>query len=96
MPRYLIVRRFDVTEEQMPRIGRRSRETIEQQFPEVTWEHSHVVVDDDGTVRTYCVYAAPGEKMVLDHAHHLGSHTIEALAEIAGDVSPADFPPEAA
>ena len=27
----------------------------------VTWEHSHVVVGDDGLVVTFCIYEAPGE-----------------------------------
>lgn len=92
MPRYLIVRRFDVDQEQMPQVGRRSRVTIEQEFPQIVWEHSHVIVDDDGTVRTYCVYEAPDEQAILDHSGRLGQHEIEYLREIAGDVSPADFP----
>ncbi len=95
MPRYLIVRRFDVAEDRMPVVGRRSRELVESQFPEIVWEHSHVVVDDAGTVRTFCIYTAPDEEQVRDHAQHLGSHTIEMLHEIAGDVTPADFPPAA-
>ncbi|HSB38751.1 MAG TPA: nickel-binding protein [Gaiellaceae bacterium] len=92
MPRYLIVRRFDVTEEQMPHVGRRSRVAIEESFPEITWEHSHVIVDDEGVVRTYCVYEAPDEYAVRDHSARLGQHEIESLQVIAGDVSPADFP----
>ena len=64
MPRYLIIRSFDVAEDQMPFIGRRSRVLTEDDFPEITWEHSHVVVDDQGLVHTYCVYEAPGEEMV--------------------------------
>jgi hypothetical protein len=92
MPRYLVVRSFDVDSEQMPTVGRRSRELTEQEFPEITWEHSHVVVDDDGLVRTFCVYDAPSETIVRDHAKQLGRHTIETLHEIAGDVTPADFP----
>jgi hypothetical protein len=56
------------------------------------WEHSHVIVDDDGTVRTYCVYEAPDEQAIRDHSGKLGQHEIEFLQEIAGDVSPADFP----
>ncbi|HET7044534.1 MAG TPA: nickel-binding protein [Gaiellaceae bacterium] len=94
MPRYLIVRTFDVTEEHMPKVGRRSREIVEQQFPEITWEHSHVVVDDEGKVRTFCVYGAPSEEIVRAHSRQLGQHTLDALHEIAGDVTPADFPPE--
>ena len=50
MPRYMIVRRFDVSEDEMPEVGRRSRRTIEESYPEITWEHSHVVVDGGGTV----------------------------------------------
>jgi Nickel responsive protein SCO4226-like len=92
MPRYMIVRSFEVTEDQMPAVGRRSRVLTEEAFPEITWEHSHVVVDDDGLVKTFCVYAAPSEDVVRDHAHSLGKHTLDALYEIAGDVTPADFP----
>jgi hypothetical protein len=94
VPRYLIIRRFSITEGEMPAVGRRSRELVDEDFPEVTWEHSHVVVDGEGTVRTYCVYGAPDEDVVMEHSKRLGAHHIEGLHEIAGDVSPADFPPE--
>ena len=93
MPRYLIVRKFEVDETQMPPIGRRSRELVEGEFPEITWEHSHVTIDDDSTVRTFCVYEAPSQEMVLEHAGKLGSHRIKGIYEIAGDVTPDDFPP---
>ena len=93
MPRYMIIRSFEVGEDQMPPVGRRSRELTESEFPEITWEHSHVVVDDEGLVRTYCVYGAPNEEIVLAHGSKLGRHTIDGLYEIAGDVTPADFPP---
>ena len=93
MPRYMIIRSFEVGEEQMPPIGRRSRELTEGDFPEITWEHSHVTIDDDSTVRTFCVYEAPSEEMVLEHAGKLGSHRIKGIYEIAGDVTPEDFPP---
>lgn len=92
MPRYLIVRRFDVNESAMPTVGRRSRELVENEFPEVTWEHSHVVIGDDGFVSTYCIYDAPNEEIVRKHSTRLGQHRIESLSEIAGDVTPEDFP----
>jgi Protein of unknown function (DUF4242) len=92
MPRYLVVRKFAVDEEEMPQVGRRSRQAIEDGFPEITWEHSHVVVDDDGLVRTFCVYVAPDEDTVRRHADVLGQHQIDSVHEIAGDVTPADFP----
>jgi hypothetical protein len=92
MTRYLVVRSFDVTEEEMPAVGRRSRELTEGDFPEITWEHSHVIVDDSGLVRTYCVYEAPSEESVREHSKSLGQHTLDELHVIAGDVTPADFP----
>lgn len=92
MPRYLIQRSFDVGESEMPEVGRRSRELTENEFPEITWEHSHVVVSNDGNVRTYCVYTAPDEEQVRMHSTRLGQHTIDELEEIAADVTPADFP----
>ena len=93
MPKYLIVRDFDVGEDRMPWIGRRSRRIIEESFPEVTWLHSHVTVDDGGHVRTYCVYEAPNEGAIRSHSEMLGYHKLDLIMEVAGDVSPEDFPP---
>jgi hypothetical protein len=92
LPRYLVIRRFDVSEDQMPEVGSRSRKVIEESYPKIVWEHSHVVVDKDGTVLTYCVYDAPDVEMVREHAGDLGQHTIDDIHEIAGDVTPQDFP----
>jgi hypothetical protein len=92
VPRYIIVRTFDVVEEEMPVVGRRSRELVENEFPEITWEHSHVVVDNSGQVRTFCVYDAPNVDAVREHSTRLGQHEIDSIDEIAGDVTPADFP----
>jgi hypothetical protein len=94
MPRYIVARSFDVTEPEMPGVGRRSREIVENELPEITWEHSHVIVDETtGKVRTYCIYAAPSEQVVRDHSVRLGQHEIDWMYEIVGDVTPADFPP---
>jgi hypothetical protein len=92
MPKYLIERRFHIAEEQMPDIGRRSKEIMQEHFPEIAWEHSHVVLDDSGTVLTYCVYEAPNEDIVRHHAAELGLHDVVSIFEIVGDVTPADFP----
>ncbi|TML10013.1 MAG: DUF4242 domain-containing protein [Actinobacteria bacterium] len=92
MPRYLVVRTFEVSEDAMPDVGRRSREIAEEEFPEIAWEHSHVIVDEVGGVRTFCVYGAPDPETVRSHGERLGQHTIDDLWEIAGDVTPADFP----
>jgi hypothetical protein len=92
MPRYLVERQFEVHEAEMPAVGRRSRQIREEHFPEIVWEHSHVAVDETGLVKTFCLYAAPSEIMVRQHAKELGMHEIVAIHEIAGDVTPDDFP----
>jgi Protein of unknown function (DUF4242) len=92
MPRYLIERTFEVDENEMQRIGRRSNEVIAE-LPGVVWEHSHVVMDEAGNVKTYCVYQAPDEETVRLHSANLGEHALDRIYEIAGDVTPEDFPP---
>lgn len=89
----MIIRAFEVEEAEMPIVGRRSRELVDGEFPEITWEHSHVVVDGEGKVMTYCVYEAPNEEIVREHSKRLGRHEMHGIHEIAGDVSPGDFPP---
>jgi hypothetical protein len=88
----MIVRSFDVGEGEMPEVGRRSRAIVDHELPEITWELSHVVIDDRGLVRTFCVYEAPDEQAVRDHSSRLGQHRIDSLDEIVGDVTPNDFP----
>ena len=78
----------------MPRVGSRSRTLIENKFTDIVWEHSHVVVDAEGKVKTYCVYQAPNEVAVREHSEALGDHKVDTIYEIAGDVTPADFPLE--
>jgi hypothetical protein len=92
MTKYLVERKFSVGEDQMPEVGRRSKQIAVEQFPEITWHHSHVVVDADGNVKTYCVYEAPNEDAVRRHAAELGLHEVWGVYEIAGDVTPDDFP----
>ena len=89
----MIVRTFDVVEGEMPGVGRRSRQLVENEFPAIVWEHSHIVVDDSGKVRSFCVYDAPDIETVRAHSSRLGQHEIDSIDEIAGDVTPADFPP---
>lgn len=92
MPRYLIERRFDaVTDEEMQELTRSSKRLLIEQYPEVTWEHSHVVVDGDGAVTSFCVYEAPSEEAVRAHGDALGSHLITNLYEIAGELTPAEI-----
>jgi hypothetical protein len=92
VPRYLIERTYEVDEAGMPAVGRRSNEVTRDHFPEIIWEHSHVVVDSEGALKSFCVYTAPSEAMVREHAVILGSHVVNNVYEIGGDVTPDDFP----
>ena len=92
MPRYLIERDFG------PKDGAAVEESIEQarllldEFPAMAWEHSHMVTDETGGKKTFCVYAAPDRELLLEHAGKLGDHRVVQILEIGGDVTPGDFP----
>jgi hypothetical protein len=92
MPRYLIERTYEVDEEGMPEVSRRSKSIAIEHFPRIVWEHSHVVVDDEGRLKSFCVYDAPDEDTVRRHAEMLGAHIVDRVYEIGGDVTPDDFP----
>jgi hypothetical protein len=49
-------------------------------------------LDSEGTPKSFCIYSAPSEEMVLEHSKTLGDHFVEVVYEIAGDVTPDDFP----
>jgi uncharacterized protein DUF4242 len=91
VPRYLIERFFDrISDEDMLAATVRSDRLMAERYPEITWEHSHVVMDDDGAIKTYCVYSAPTETMLREHADGFGAHVITNLYEIVEDVTPDD------
>ena len=92
MPRYLVERKYTVDLDNLPTVATRSKAIGHHRFPEIVWEHSHVVVDSEGTPMSFCVYAAPNEEMVREHSKQLGDHFVQTIYEIAGDVSPDDFP----
>jgi len=94
VPRYIIERTYTVVENEVPTVATRSKRIARDSYPEIVWEHSHVVLDADGTPKSFCVYVAPSEEIVREHAERLGDHTVIAVYEIAGDVTPDDFPLE--
>jgi Protein of unknown function (DUF4242) len=94
MPRYLIERVWDsLQEEEMAAKGPRSKQVLADnpQFAPVTWEHSHVVMDEDGVLKSYCVYSSPSTELIQEHSELLGDHTIKGIYEIGGDIAPEDF-----
>jgi hypothetical protein len=94
MPRYLIERVWNsIEEEEMAAKGPLSQRilTEDRQFSRVSWEHSHVVMDEEGQLKSFCVYSSPSTELIREHAELLGDHTIRGIYEIGGDISPDDF-----
>ena len=89
MPKFLIDRNFSkITEDELGDFARNSKRIAIERFPEVIWHHSHVVIHPDGVVHTICIYSAPTEAMIREHAEAFGGHQIDSISEIAGDVDP--------
>jgi len=87
MPRYIVQRNLGkVTEQELEVAARRSKQVREASFPDITWEHSHVVRTQDG-LRTYCVYAGPSVDRIKEHARAAGLPADEVYDLIA-DVDP--------
>lgn len=94
MPRFLVERVWDdMQEEEMALKGPLSKRILTEhaELSPVTWEHSHMVMDEEGQLKSFCVYTSPDTELIRAHAELLGDHTIAAIYEIGGDISPEDF-----
>ena len=90
MPRYLIERSSGhVTPEQLEEGGSTSKRVAAEQFPKIVWERSDAINTADG-LKTYCVYDAPDEQYIRDHASVAGL-PCDQIQEIADTVGPDNF-----
>jgi hypothetical protein len=71
MPEFVIEREIpgagQMTEEQVRDISVRSLQVLKDIGPQIQWLHSYVTDD-----RLYCVYLAPDEAVIREHARKLG------------------------
>jgi hypothetical protein len=71
MPEFVIEREIpgagQMTEAQVRDISVRSLEVLKDIGPQIQWLHSYVTDD-----RLYCVYLAPDEAVIREHARKLG------------------------
>jgi hypothetical protein len=71
MPQFVIEREIpgagSLTEEQIREVSLRSLETLKEMGPQIQWLHSYVTED-----KVYCVYIAPDEYSIRDHARRSG------------------------
>jgi hypothetical protein len=78
----------DVSREELDRIAAYSTEIRLERWPQITWEHTHVVRAEDG-LRAFCLYESPDAESVKAHAAALGL-PVERFYEVETDLEPAD------
>lgn len=87
MARYLLKRIWGpASDAEMLENALRSKRTRDERFLDITWDHSHVVADDDDRVISYCVYDAPSVERVLEHASATGGHFVDHVLPLSDDV----------
>ena len=71
MPKYVIEREIPgagkLSAEQLKAMSQTSCRVLDKMGPQINWVHSYVVAD-----KIYCVYIAPNEKMIYEHAKIAG------------------------
>jgi uncharacterized protein DUF4242 len=71
MPRYVIERDIPgagkLSKQELQGISQKSCGVLEKLGPRIQWDHSYVTGD-----KIYCVYIAPNEEMVREHAKQGG------------------------
>jgi hypothetical protein len=87
MPRFFLERTVgEVTREELDAIAARSQEIRAARYPQITWEHTHVVRTDEG-MKAFCLYEAPDGASVREHAAELGL-PLERFYEVETDLEP--------
>lgn len=86
MPKYLIEREIpgagNLTSEQLQGISQTSCGVLRNLGPQIQWLHSYVTGD-----KIYCVYIAPNEEMVREHARQ-GGFPANRVSEIKTIIDP--------
>jgi hypothetical protein len=88
VPRFLMERRLPPgwDDAQLHEAAALSQRVREDQFPDISWEHSHVVCADDGW-KAYCIYEAADADRVRAHAEAAGLPA-DAVYELHTDLLP--------
>jgi hypothetical protein len=71
VPQYVIEREIPgvgaLSEAEIRQVSLRSLETLNELGPQIQWLHSYVTED-----KIYCVYLAPDEDIIREHARKVG------------------------
>ena len=87
MPKYLIERELPgagkLTPNELHAISRKSNDTLTSLGPSIRWLHSYVAGD-----KIYCVYVAPNEDLVREHARK-GGFPANRIVPVSAVIDPA-------
>ena len=86
MPKYVIEREIpgagNLSDEQLKAISQTSCGVLSKMGPQIQWINSYVTTD-----KIYCVYIAPNEEMVREHASQ-GGFPANSISEISRIIDP--------
>ena len=86
MPKYVIEREIPdagkLSREQLQAISQKSCAVLNHLGPQIQWVESYVMDD-----RIYCVYIAPGEELIREHARQ-GSFPANRISEVRAIIDP--------
>jgi hypothetical protein len=86
MPKYLIERDIagagDLSSEQLQAISQKSCGVLKGLGPQIQWVHSYVTGN-----KVYCVYIAPNEEMIREHASQ-GGFPANKISEVKTIIDP--------
>jgi hypothetical protein len=86
MPKYVIERELPdagkLSKEQLQAISRKSCDVLREMGPQIQWVESYVASD-----RIYCVYIAPNEEMIRQHAK-AGGFPADRISEVKQVIDP--------
>ena len=86
MPKYVIEREIPdagkLSAEQLHAISQKSCSVLNKLGPQIQWVHSYVTGD-----KIYCVYIAPNEQLVREHAKQ-GGFPANRISEIKTIIDP--------
>ena len=86
MPQYVIERELPgagkLSRAELKAISQKSCGVLSQMGPQIQWVHSYVTGD-----KIYCVYRAPNEEMVREHARQ-GGFPANRVSEVKSVIDP--------
>ena len=86
MPKYVIERELPgagkLTSQQLQAVSQTSCGVLRKLGPEIQWVHSYVTQD-----KIYCIYIAPNEAMIREHATQ-GGFPANRISEISSTIDP--------